>query len=325
MDKKVDMKEIHENAMDSPNVLYHDFLLYYKIDERIVYGFVEGKDDPAFYRGFIESNFPDNSWRVKLILSGNKGNVLSTFDVMDWSRYPRKRVCFFVDRDLSEFLQDYTQSGENLYVTDNYSIENDVVNFSTLERVLEEVLSVTNLIPTEFELIRNLFKYNLETFGEAMAPVMAQILLWRRAGVNVSLDNIKIKDFFIFEHGRIRLEPSFSPPKNRIAHLASQVYAPVDTDKDIADAEAEFRSKRGIEKYIRGKYLLWFFIQCAKEIHKATPALCTTHKKVPKAHVELGPRNAMAVIAPRVRCPISLKAFLEQNYGAYIKDAALAA
>ena len=317
------MREIHDAALGSSNVAYHLFLLNYKVSEQIVYGFVEGKDDPSFYRGFIESSIPDD-WDVELISSNNKAKVLTIFDIMDWSRYPKKRVCFFVDRDLSEFLSDVTRSGENLYVTDNYSIENEVVNFKTMERVLDEVLGVTDLNPTEFELIRDLFESNQEAFSEAMAPVMAQILLWKRAGANVSLNNIKPKDFFIFEKGEIGLKPSFNSPEKRVLHAASRVGAPQDGDKEIADAEAEFRGKQGLEKYIRGKYLLWFFVQCAKEIHKATPDIRENYKAAPKVHIELSVKNAIVVIAPRVRCPASLKLFLEYNYDIYIREMASA-
>lgn len=324
MDTKVDIKVLAD-AQDSPNVAYHMFLHKYKVSEQIVYGFVEGKDDPSFYRGFIESNIPDD-WEVELISSGNKAKVLETFDIMDWSRFPKKRVCFFVDRDLSEFLSDVDYPGENLYVTDNYSIENEVVNFKTMKRVLEEFFGVIHLDPSEFESIRNLFESNLQAFSEAMAPVMAQILLWRRAGEDVSLNNIKPKVFFNFEKGKIGLEPSFKSPENRVQHAALRVGVARTVGKEIIDAEAEFRGKQGLEKYIRGKYLLWFFVQCTLEIHKATPVLCEKYREPPKVHVGLGVTNAIAMVAPRVRiCPASLKSFLELNYGAYIKEVALAA
>jgi len=322
----MDMLEIHEAARESDNVPYHEFLQYYKIGEQIVYGFVEGKDDFSFYRRHIESNLSDG-WDVKLIKSDNKAKVLKTFDDMEWSRFPKKRVCFFVDRDLSEFLGGEKRSGENLYVTDNYSIENEVVNFKTMECFLEDALGVTDVNSTEFELIRNLFESNLMAFSKAMAPVMAQILLWRRAGANASLDNIEPKRFFIFEEGKIRLKLSFEPPERRIHHAASKVKVPQATSKEINDTEAEFRGKQGLEKYIRGKYLLWFFVQCAKEIHGEIPHICEKYKnkKPPKVHIELSVKNAIFVLGPRVRCPSSLKTFLERNYGAYIREVALAA
>ena len=147
------MLKIHSEAMDGPNVAYHEFLLYYRTGEQIVYGFVEGRDDPSFYRGLIESILPVG-WKVKIIISGNKEKVYRAFDEMDWSRFPKKRVCFFVDRDLSEFLGGENHSGDNLYVTDNYSIENDFVTFETMESMLEDVYGVIGLNPKENESIR---------------------------------------------------------------------------------------------------------------------------------------------------------------------------
>ncbi len=114
------MIQVHAEALESSNAAYHDFLLRYKVNERIVYGFVEGKDDPTFYRSLIEHNLPEG-WEVVLIKSGNKDTVLSILEFMDWKRYPPKRVAFFVDRDLSEFFGGQAKVAENLYLTDNYS------------------------------------------------------------------------------------------------------------------------------------------------------------------------------------------------------------
>lgn len=319
----MDMLEIHTAALESSITAYHEFLLYYKKGEKIVYGFVEGRDDPSFYCGLIANQLP-TEWDVKLIPSDNKDKVIKVFEGMDWSRYPKKCICFFVDRDLSEFIDGNRYSGENLYVTDNYSIENEAMNIRTMERILGDVFGVIGLNPTEIVPIRNLFESNLKTFSESMAPVMAQILLWKRAGANVSLDNIKPKEIFIFENGRIRLNPNFASPSSRVQHAALCVKAPVAPEHEIANAESEFRSKQGLEKYIRGKYLLWFFVYCAKAIHQAIPSLCTKYGKPPKIHIDLNVKNGITVIAPRVRCPDSLKIFLEHNYCAYIREVAFA-
>lgn len=319
----MDMLEIHEVARGSSIVTYHDFLYYYKPREQIVYGFVEGKDDPSFYRGLIENNLPDG-WNVKLIRSGSKDNVFEVFNKIDWSRFPKRRICFFVDRDLSEFLGE-TLSGENIYVTDNYSIENEVVTFHIMERFLEEIFNVIDLNPTELDLVRNMFETNLKVFREAMAPVMVQILLWRRANVKVILNKIEPKEFFVFKQGRIELNPRFASPDDRIQHAASCIGALRATDEEIAATDVEFRSKEGLKKYIRGKYILWFFVQCGKEIHKAIPSLCPRYKVAPKTRIGLGVGNAIVVTANWVRCPISLKLFLDINFVAYIKEVTFAA
>jgi hypothetical protein len=318
------MLEIHKAALECSNVAYHEFLLFYKAAEKIVYGFVEGKDDPSFYRGLIESQLP-NGWSVKLIKSGNKTEVLTIFSQMNWSRFPKKRVCFFIDRDLSEFLGGETHSGENLYITDGYSIENEAINFGTMERVLEEILGVTGLNPSEDSALQSLFESNLTAFREAMAPVMAQILLWRRAGKKVSLNNINLREIFFFENAKIKLKPEFNSSESRIHYAALRVGAVQANDTEIARAEVEFRGKHGLEKYIRGKYLLWFFIQCGKEIHKSIPLFCPRHKDVPKARIPLGSRNAIVLVGHLIRCPESLKEFVKHNYHEYINEVAFAA
>src|SRR5712692_4456285 len=312
------MLQVHAAALDKVSTSYHEFLLRYKAHARVVYGLVEGKEDPMFYRGQIEHNLP-NGWEVELIRSGNKEDVLKAFEIFDWSRFSPKRVCFFVDRDLSEFFPDKPQSADNLYVTDNYSIENEVATFGTLKRVLEEILNITELSHDETEKLKDLFEWNLALFREAMAPVMAQIVPWRRKGERPHLNDIPPKEFFQFADGKISLKGEFRTASSRVQHAATCVKAKPAADDELAKAEAEFRERQGIEKYVRGKYLLWFFVECALEIHRVIPKFCVRHSTPPKVRLSLGPGNAMIVVAPRVRCPTSLQSFLEYNYSQYIR------
>ena len=66
------MLDIHEAALKRSVVAYHRFLLHYRSSARAVYGFVEGKDDPSFYRGKIESYLPDE-WDISAYTSWKKG------------------------------------------------------------------------------------------------------------------------------------------------------------------------------------------------------------------------------------------------------------
>src|SRR5690349_4184453 len=111
----MEMLDVHKEALESLNVAYHVFLLFYNQGGKMLFGFVEGKEDPSFYRNFIE-NVAYEPWQCKLISAGNKQKVLAVFATMDWTRFPRKAICFFVDRDLSEYLGGVGFSGENLFV-----------------------------------------------------------------------------------------------------------------------------------------------------------------------------------------------------------------
>lgn len=317
------MLEIHDAALNSSIVPYHKFLSRYKATECAVYGFVEGKGDPSFYRGKIESYLPDE-WDIVLIPAGNKNKVIETFNKMDWSRFPKKRVCFFIDRDLSDFLDGEQLSAENLYVTDNYSIENYAITFGTMTRILEEVLNITELDPKETEVIKKLFHSNLSAFREAMVPIMSQILIWRRNGTKAELNDINIRKLFRFESGKINLEDIFTSVTSRVEHATKCIDVEMSTIDELIKAEKEFREKQGPEKFTRGKYLLWFFVECANKIHEEVPKFCVKHSTPPKKRLSLGYSNAMVTVAPLIRCPKSLRDFIERNYLEYIGEVGLA-
>ncbi len=323
------MLEIHQDALTSNNVPYNDFLLFYRMGRKMVYGFVEGKTDPSFYRNFLESVLPDG-WECKLIPAGSKDKVLALYAAMDWKRFPKKGICFFVDRDLSEFLGGEKYQGDNLFVSDTYSIENELLTEHTLERTLDEVCGVGALQPSELQKLKDLFSTNLALFKEALACVMAQIILWRRAqqkGDNLiaRLDSVKVKTFFEFSSGAIALKPCFSLDASRIQHAADAVNAPIASADDLKTVELEFRKKAGIEKFVRGKYLISFFIECTEALRLAIPVLFRRHTAPPGKTACVGEGNAMMIIGPRARCPVSLRAFLERNYVEHIRQAGAAA
>jgi hypothetical protein len=196
------MLETHERAVETANAVYHEFLLYYKAREPIVYGFIEGKDDLSFYKGLVEGRLPEN-WTLKLIPAGNRNKVCQTYSDIDWSRFPKKRICFFIDKDLVEFLPDRTISETNVYMTDMYSIENHLTSFPTFIRVLEEILNVTGASEEELQTLQAAFQKSLSLFVDAMVPIMAQIILWRRGGKRPELDNIEVKAYFRFTRDKI--------------------------------------------------------------------------------------------------------------------------
>lgn len=310
------MLDIHAKALNCISAAHHEFLLRYKVNAKVVYGIVEGKEDPMFYRGLIEKNLPDG-WEVELIPAGCKDKVLKAIEAFDWTRFSPRQICFFVDRDLSCFIEDTPLTAENLYVTDNYSIENDAANFGVFKRILEEVLSISGLKPHEFDLIENRFAAGLALFCEVMTPIMAQILIWRSEGKRPCLNDIDIKNLFTFRDGAIQIRNGFETTLSRLQNVASCVGLSVATKAAIAEAEARFQEKQGTKKFIRGKYLLWFMVEMALEIHRSISSVVARFTSPPKVRVSLGMKNAMIIISPRVRCPRSLNDFLSLNYGKY--------
>jgi hypothetical protein len=307
------MLEVHASAIASGDIAYHEFLLCYKAKDKIVYGIVEGREDPCIYRSIIDMMLPDG-WRVSLIRAGNKKKVLKTFEAMDWSRFPKKRICFFVDRDLDEFLGKQQDISDNLYVTDKYSIECEIVSAYTFERTIEEIYGILGLDNSVRQRLGDVFQTNLSKFTQTMSPVMAQIILWRRQELRAHLNNIDPKEFFVFDEERLETKPQYGTRREIVNFAANAVKAPASKCEEILLMEKEFQEKSG-EKYpIRGKYLLWYFVNMACQVHCLAAKFCSKYQSPPKANVSLGLANVVAVIGPRIRCPQTLKQFIERNY-----------
>jgi hypothetical protein len=313
------MLEVHAAALEGVDATYHEFLLRYKASARTVYAIVEGKEDPMFYRGLIEGCLP-TEWKVELVPAGRRENVTRAVSAFDWTRFSRRRVCFFVDRDLSDFLPGLNVQAENVYVTDNYSIENDLVTPAVFMRLLEEAMNVTGLRPKETEDLLEKFRIADAQFREAMVPVMAQAILWRRNGQRPCLDQIRPRDILDVTDGSVSPKRECCARTVLLARVAASVDLTVSCESDVAQVEREFRQKRGVERFIRGKYLLWFLVEFAHHVHKSLSRHVPRIRSSPKPRISLGVGNAMVLAAPRVRCPTSLRAFLDGTYGQYLKE-----
>lgn len=309
----MDMLKLHAEALQETSTAYHEFLLKYKPRAAFVYGFVEGKEDPFFYRGLIEKSLP-TGWEVELIASGSRSNVLKVLSEFNWETHSRNQVCFFIDRDLADFLGLHHPNDENLYVTDGYSIESEALTFGAFKAFLEEVFSVATQSIMEREALRTAFDSHLAVFREALLPVMAQVVLWFRSGDRPNLSNIDVRRFFEFSNGSVKIPQEFLSPLSRATYAAQCVGLRVSADADRLAVEGEFLAKVGWQRFIRGKYALWFLVETMTMLHKSISEVLPRYAEPPKVRVAIGHKNAMVVLAPRVRCPESLAAFIDRQF-----------
>ena len=311
------MLQIHATALNAQVAAYHEFLLRYSKTAKVVYGFVEGKDDPSFYRGFIDHLLP-NDWEVELWPAGNKDHVYRIHADMDWRRFPKTRICFFVDRDLSDMIPEGLISDSNIYVTDGYSIENDLVKKGTCRRVLSEVCGLGTLDHGELDAVCNLFEEELEKFLVAMIPIMAWILHWRRKGDRLSLSDILMKDMFFITSGIFGTNPTPKGKASAVQYIHEQCNVAHDDGVDIAHLEVEFRKGGTYRKFIRGKYVFWFLIEFCCSVRASVKTHFISCKKVPPMNVSFATANGMTIIGNRARIPMTLRTFLSVNYINYI-------
>src|SRR6266481_2650512 len=292
------MVQIHSAAIASKAASYHEFILRYSKRAKVVYGFVEGKEDPCFYRGFINSVLPED-WTVELWPAGNKDQVYEIHKLLDWRRFPKRRICFFVDRDLSDIIPEKVKSDCNIYVTSSYSIENDVVSGDICTRVLTEVCGFSGANHTELEEVKELFQKELDIFKRKLIPIMAWVVSWRRSGKRPSLNDILMRDIFAFSNGHIQEIPTPKGKANLDIYIHEQCNIRLDPSIDIAPIVNQIRKGGSYAALARGKYVFWFLIEFCNSTHRDSAALFPTLGKKPKMSTSLSPSNGMAVIGPR--------------------------
>jgi hypothetical protein len=311
------MLAIHDAALGSKIASFHEFLLRYSKTKKVIYGFVEGKVDPCFYRGFIEHQIPDG-WEVELWPAGNKDQVYRIHAGIDWRCFPKKRVCFFVDRDLSDVIPEKLHNDSNIYVTDGYSIENDLAKKGTCRRVLTEVCGFATADHGELDQVCELFEQQLERFQVELIPIMACVLAWRRSGKPANLNNLLMQELFAISDGVLQVKAKPKGKANAIEYIHSQCNLAVDTALDIAAHETEFRKGCVYRKFTRGKYVFWFLVQFCHSVHTSARVLFKSCAKAPAMNVSMSAANGVTIIGHRARLPVSLKAFLKSTYCDYI-------
>jgi Protein of unknown function (DUF4435) len=241
---------------------------------------------------------------------------LRSYQSFDWNNHNKKRICFFIDRDMSDFLNTTAELRSNIYVTDGYSIENSILGDKLLNSVLSDVYQINLLHPDEEKKIKQIVRANEDIFFEAILPLMGQIMLWRRSNSTANLDNLKLDSFFSFNEATCQLSEQIV----LLEESARQIGCERCDDADILAAVQEIRVHDSSRMMIRGKYALWFFLkQCeaiGASIHKLSPKFSSP----PKKRIEYGMKNAIVIIGPRAHAPESLKDFIKQNYLLFINN-----
>lgn len=301
----------------SPKVPFTIFLGdYKKTEHNICYGFVEGKDDPSYYRQIINTKLPES---CKIILYPCDGKKIVSYihKKIDWRKFSKKRIIFFIDKDLSDFIEDENIIfDDNVYITDKYSIENSIVCKDTLESVMRDLLGFSSISRTEMDIVLKIFKEQKRKIEEFMTPLMANIILWKRHHTSpANYRNFRIKKIMQIEKGEIFF-------KKKSIQLIKYFYKTCNVDfskynRDIVNGVIkEIKDKKLTYSIIRGKYIADFFICFCNSIEK-------DHEKIgiKKTHSgrQLFDNDFMQTIAPRCRPPKTLHIFLNNTIIHHLK------
>ncbi|MBU1221586.1 DUF4435 domain-containing protein [Myxococcota bacterium] len=305
----MDMLKVHKQSRENKvQIRFHEFITTYQKDSQVIYAFCEGKDDLSFYRGAIESLLRDN-WTVQMWEVGGVDNVIELYSKLNWRNYKKFQIVFFIDRDLSEFTCFDLPKEKNIYITDNYSIENDVVNWNTCERILTEVLGFGSLSVDEKNTIKDLFNKEHSNFIDQLVLIMAWIVEWRKCKQKACLNEIKMSHLFVIEHGKLKIASNIC--QNVTEYIHKQCSLTVNQQFNINQACTEFRKNDRHKKYTRGKYLLWFLTEFCLSIQRDYLKILPSSSTKPKNTTNFSHSNAIVLISSRYRIPQSLKQFLK--------------
>ena len=313
------MLRIHSRARDSENARYHEFLTEYSATAPMVYGFVEGPQDPCYYRGLIDHSLP-STWRVRLWPAGGKKVVYGIYRLFDWKRFSKRRVCFFVDRDFLDLVAEDNPEDVNIYITDDYSIENSLVDAQTCHRALVEVCGFTKVRQEELDVVLQQFKEQYDIFLRAMIPVTAWLLASSRLQQTVYANNVEMNRLFSVVDGQLESNPG---PRNCASvadYLQLRCGKVGGEDIDTTETERELGHQLFYRRFVRGKFALWFLVEFCLSIRRSAATFFSSCDVPPKMHVALGHSNAMVLLASRGRIPETLRMFLRRTFGEYIKN-----
>lgn len=68
---------------------------------------------------------------------------------------------------------------ENVYITDKYSIENEIVSGDTLEGVMRDLLGFSSTYKDEIDIAVKHYENERKHFESRMMPLMANIIMWK--------------------------------------------------------------------------------------------------------------------------------------------------
>jgi hypothetical protein len=168
-------------------VALHQFRILYEPDFNSFHFFFEGNEDSLFFMP-IARHYTNTDTPLHQYYCGGKKNVVSVRESIKLEGYDIEKCLFFVDRDFDDFLNCQIIVDENTYITDGYSIENDISGLDSAKIIITEILGISQANP-EFKEIETALSSGYKTFHSEVRPLIAWVLAARWLGYSPNLRN----------------------------------------------------------------------------------------------------------------------------------------
>jgi len=307
-------KDVLRNSRSGRTTALHKFRTNYDPNSQRVYLFVEGEPDKAFYRSFVGRHVT-NPRDVFIYNCENKDNVYRAHaDVL--SSYPNcERVLFFVDKDIDDILGKQHPASPRVFVTECYSIENYVVSPEAVARYFSDYVKV-NRVEFDIEEISRQFGRQLAAFYQLILPIMAWILVMRRRGERVQLQDVKLSELFeISDHEVVR--------KRKRAALSylervTGTQSPPRIWALVRNASRELLRLQP-DRYVRGKFVGWLLILSCRKFSEELTTIAREVRGSVSQPVQLNEANFIQLLCSGTTAPAPLETFLRFHLGRGVK------
>jgi hypothetical protein len=130
----------------------------------------------------------------------------------------------------------------------------------------------------------------------------------------VCLDNPSLGRLFAIREGGLTcIVPTDSVREAFCAELGPPA-PPVSSQRELEEALQEFLASGGEERFIRGKYLMWFFVEFARDVHRNLPTYLPRYQKSPRVRVPFDHGTSMTLVGARARAPVTLRRFVQRTF-----------
>jgi Protein of unknown function (DUF4435) len=288
-------------------VALHQFRILYEPGKESLHFFFEGDEDSLFFMPVARRYTNVNP--LHLYDCGGKKNVVEVRDAIKSDGYDIEKCLFFVDRDFDDLLGSQVVIDERTYITDGYSIENDISTIDAARIVVSEILGISQANP-EFKNIENSLTAGYSVFHREVRPLIAWILAARALGCGPNLSNTAgLKGVVSIVGGvPILTKKGFKDFKRKVV-----VNDRVPHFSEIL-AWRRLLCLSATKKWVRGKYEIWFFhaalLFAIEEINTKRKMLKSPLIRIPSALKE---GRIFEILGGRTSPPESLQNFLQSS------------
>lgn len=260
----------------------------------------EGDDDRAIY--FSWMRYLDANFQYEPFTCDGKKSVLKLKGAVDRDAGGLgRKVLFFVDRDFDDLSS--IEVDDSIYVTDGYSVENDLVNADVLDEVLK-IEFHCHQAPASRRLVLAAFEDAYAAFIEASSAVNFELFVARRYRIELEDDLPKSVHRFV----DVGLHAVTALPIH-----PSEIVRPIrpieDSEREASRAQFEGFDRR---MRFRGKFALSFFMKWLEKLAEERRAQRNGLFEGLPANVRVAHgRLSLATLASRSSPPESLFAFMD--------------